>query len=685
MTGESSLNGTTQCISLMRLRQEKARMYTFVAWEPGGFCSDLLMQLFSSTRTVEKGKGILPVFETPVGRVGLLICFDLRFPEISLALRRQDAQIISYASAFLAQTGPAHWETLLRARAIETQCYIIAAAQAGQHNKGRASYGHAMIVNPWGEVVAKLGEEPKEPQIATAEIDFDFFSRVRTKMRCCGDTTVCIPSSLAALPELEEIARTSMPLMCPFFRFRLPPFFKLNSVPSPLDRTSSMARFGQQIILPGAEFPLETAVALLDYYSKADYYVYERDDIWYLGLGAHASLVVDPKGQTATEIDSEGRKESSTILNLLTGQVRQFVSKYSIHGKIFGQVGFNYSARCSGAGLCPKLRSQATLKMMPMKQAERIKGILKSISLDNIYLPSDPGGAIDLTVDAGEYQARVANAIAEIAKGRYTKAIPSRKVPLDFRADMLATLLHGRRANTPARTFSLNHMGMQATGFSPEVLLSIEDGNVYTEALAGTQLSESPEASLDPFDNKLHNDAKEVMEHVIAIKGSSRRLSPVCLPESIAFKDFMKVMPRGSVQHLFSHVRGRLRADCDGWDALPGLIANITVPGMPGPRNLEAIRCFEPEPRDLYCGAVLMLDECSKLFEATLVLRTVFQDAHRQWLQAGAGVTSYSKPEREFAETCEKLESVAPFVIPQRDSLGLKSRVRRAHLRSQRC
>ncbi|KAK9553802.1 hypothetical protein V6Z79_007200 [Aspergillus fumigatus] len=421
-----------------------------------------------------------------------------------------------------------------------------------------------------------------------------------------------------------------------------------------------MARFGQQIILPGAEFPLETAVALLDYYSKADYYVYERDDIWYLGLGAHASLVVDPKGQTATEIDSEGRKESSTILNLLTGQVRQFVSKYSIHGKIFGQVGFNYSARCSGAGLCPKSVADATLKMMPMKQAERIKGILKSISLDNIYLPSDPGGAIDLTVDAGEYQARVANAIAEIAKGRYTKAIPSRKVPLDFRADMLATLLHGRRANTPARTFSLNHMGMQATGFSPEVLLSIEDGNVYTEALAGTQLSESPEASLDPFDNKLHNDAKEVMEHVIAIKGSSRRLSPVCLPESIAFKDFMKVMPRGSVQHLFSHVRGRLRADCDGWDALPGLIANITVPGMPGPRNLEAIRCFEPEPRDLYCGAVLMLDECSKLFEATLVLRTVFQDAHRQWLQAGAGVTSYSKPEREFAETCEKLESVAP-------------------------
>lgn len=181
--------------------------------------------------------------------------------------------------------------------------------------------------------------------------------------------------------------------------------------------------------------------------------------------------------------------------------------------------------------------------------------------------------------------------------------------------------------------------------------------------------SESPGASLDPFNNKLHNDAKEVMEHVIAIKGSIRRLCQVCLPESIIIKDFMNVMPRGSVQHILSHVRGRLKPNYDGWDALPGLIANITVPGMPGQENLEAIRCFEPEPRDLYRGAVLMLDEGSNLFEATLVLRTVFQDARGQWLQAGAGVTSYSEPEREFAVTCEKLESVAPFMIPQRDAV----------------
>lgn len=113
-----------------------------------------------------------------------LIChfLQLRFPEISLALKRQNAEIITYPSAFTVPTGNAHWEVLLRARAIETQAYVIAAAQAGPHNEKRRSYGHSMIVNPWGEVVAKLEDEHKEPEIATADIDLDFLYRIRKEM-----------------------------------------------------------------------------------------------------------------------------------------------------------------------------------------------------------------------------------------------------------------------------------------------------------------------------------------------------------------------------------------------------------------------------------------------------------------------------------------------------------------------
>ncbi|KAK2750819.1 Carbon-nitrogen hydrolase [Onygenales sp. PD_40] len=148
--------------------------------------------VLKESRSVEKGMEILPPFNTPVGRVGLTICFDLRFPEISLSLKRQNAQIITYPSAFTVPTGQAHWEVLLRARAIETQSYIIAAAQSGRHNEKRVSYGHSMIVNPWGEVVAKLdGEDvPQEPQIAVADIDFELLEKVRREMPLLRRTDV---------------------------------------------------------------------------------------------------------------------------------------------------------------------------------------------------------------------------------------------------------------------------------------------------------------------------------------------------------------------------------------------------------------------------------------------------------------------------------------------------------------
>src|SRR5688572_206010 len=104
--------------------------------------------------TCEPGSEVTTA-EASVGTLGLSICYDLRFPELFNALRVQGAQLLLIPAAFTSTTGKAHWEVLLRARAIENQCYVIAAAQYGNHHQTRTTHGHAMVVDPWGSIVAQ--------------------------------------------------------------------------------------------------------------------------------------------------------------------------------------------------------------------------------------------------------------------------------------------------------------------------------------------------------------------------------------------------------------------------------------------------------------------------------------------------------------------------------------------------
>lgn len=118
------------------------------------------------------------VADTPWARFGLTICYDIRFPHLYRALAKAGAGMISVPAAFTVPTGEAHWETLLRARAIETGCYILAPAQAGQHEDGRRTWGRSTVVGPWGEVVARLDHD--EPGVLFATLDFDAVTRART-------------------------------------------------------------------------------------------------------------------------------------------------------------------------------------------------------------------------------------------------------------------------------------------------------------------------------------------------------------------------------------------------------------------------------------------------------------------------------------------------------------------------
>ncbi|KAI8137989.1 hydrolase, carbon-nitrogen family protein [Fennellomyces sp. T-0311] len=127
------------------------------------------------------GDGIAAPVATPLGHVGQQTCYDLRFAELSIAQRQRGADILTFPSAFTVKTGMSHWEPLLRARAIETQTYVIASAQIGQHNAKRTSYGNAMIVDPWGTVLARCGDGI-QPSLALAPIDLDYLKKIRVEM-----------------------------------------------------------------------------------------------------------------------------------------------------------------------------------------------------------------------------------------------------------------------------------------------------------------------------------------------------------------------------------------------------------------------------------------------------------------------------------------------------------------------
>lgn len=133
--------------------------------------------------------------DSPVGCLGLSVCYDVRFPGLYSSLRRKGANILLVPSAFSVETGYAHWDVLLRARAIENQCYVIAAAQIGKHNEKRKTYGYAAVVDPWGTIISKTSPKAS-PAFIIADIDLDIVSKVRQSM----------PISLHEKPKLYRAA-----------------------------------------------------------------------------------------------------------------------------------------------------------------------------------------------------------------------------------------------------------------------------------------------------------------------------------------------------------------------------------------------------------------------------------------------------------------------------------------------
>jgi predicted amidohydrolase len=169
-----------------RVRARYDKMHLFDVDLPTG-------ESWRESATYRAGEGAVLVTGTPVGNLGLTICYDLRFPMLFARLAEAEADLIAVPAAFTVPTGRAHWHTLLRARAIEAGLFVVAAAQVGRHEDGRSTFGHSLVVDPWGEVLLDMGEEQG---IGFADIDLARISEVRSRV-----------PALSHRREIGEVAR----------------------------------------------------------------------------------------------------------------------------------------------------------------------------------------------------------------------------------------------------------------------------------------------------------------------------------------------------------------------------------------------------------------------------------------------------------------------------------------------
>ncbi|MDE1145056.1 MAG: salicylate synthase [Azospirillaceae bacterium] len=272
---------------------------------------------------------------------------------------------------------------------------------------------------------------------------------------------------------------------------------------------------------------------------------------------------------------------------------------------------------------------------------------------------------VDEVSDTSGYLAAAADTIRVIDGTRLRKVILSRSVPVAGEVDLVGSYQALRRNNTPARSFLLRLGGIAAAGVSPQAIIEVSPaGAIATQPLAGTRALTGQPATDATLRDELLADPKEIYEHALSVKLAQDEIASVSADGSVVVEDFMHVVARGSVQHMASYVRGRLRPDASCWDAFGSVFPAVTASGIPKRQACVEIVRREQSPRGLYSGAVLTVDHQDAL-DAALVLRSVYQRAGATWLRAGAGLISQSNAERELEETREKLRSVSRFLVPR--------------------
>ncbi|MFF3071764.1 salicylate synthase [Kitasatospora sp. NPDC057904] len=431
-----------------------------------------------------------------------------------------------------------------------------------------------------------------------------------------------------------------------------------------------MLQHYQEALFEGEFDPLAITAQLVGSGLLGEYVVYERQSCWHVAGNPVAEIRVDDR-RVHTLLAGGGSAEDWS--GRPWRQVERALGRIPVADwHAYGWACFELASR-PGSGTAEPLAHLFVPGVEFEVRADRVRvRALEGSDLDAARkLLTEPAQGPDPTcvpLDVRQadtaYQAGVAHAVAEIGRGRLEKVILSRPVPVPFPVDLTASYLAGRRHNTPARSFLLDLGGWQAAGFSPETVVEVDAvGTASTQPLAGTRALTGDPDTDEALRAELFRDPKEVFEHASSVRLAVTELESVGEPGACRVSEFMAVRRRGSVQHLASRVTTTLADGRTAWDALGAVFPPVTASGIPKAAAYRLIEELEEQPRGLYSGTVLMAAADGSL-DAALVLRAVYQRDGRAWLRAGAGVVGTSRPAREYEETCEKLASVAPYLVP---------------------
>lgn len=417
---------------------------------------------------------------------------------------------------------------------------------------------------------------------------------------------------------------------------------------------------------------------------ETNYILYEKFGVWYLGIEVLYTIEVYSDHILILDIKGQVFYKEKTLNNLLDlGSVLKRLPISSWRG--WGVANFDLANSIHNKDEKTKNKKILLTLLIPKNEMEFHDGYVDIISneFDNISKYEDKLLIIDFSkithgnsnvlLDEVEYEIKHQNseqymeavtyALEDIRRGKYNKVILSRKICIDKPIDMVSSYKRGRINNTPARSFIVNVGEHDFMGFSPEVIAEVNnDGTVLTQPLAGTRSLTNDEAVNTLLRKSLYSDVKEIAEHAVSVKLAFEELESISQEGSVKVDEFMNISLRSTVQHLASLLHGKLREEIDCWGALHALFPAVTCSGIPKRESIDAITRYENEPRKAYSGGVILCDSNGCL-DAALILRSIFRENDKFYLQAGAGIVSHSIPENELIETIHKLQSVSRFLV----------------------